>query len=631
MRLRWRRAWFAAAGGTLLLVDAVVRLVVGEPYPGATVLALAACGVAIAPLLPTELMRPSLLLAALPAVATSAFSTLLVGVSIVGIPLTELTIRLAVAFLLVLLAAIAVTLPAPEGEAPRASWSSGREWLAVAGLLAVLAFAFASAWDVADPLPSRGTDWGHYLLYADEVAVQESLLIGDPLAGEADRLFADPAAVGALYGSFRILDGVSSWSLGVGIVVASVMAVVAVYAAVGALWGLGAGLAASSAYAVAPIRLEPMYWYGLGTTLALAYLTLVVLALGLAFRGRRDVSVIVLLALGLLGVAVSHLPSAVVVAILVASVPVVDVTRYLLAERRASRQALRTWWRAGAVRPLALALALSALLGAGVIGHLRAQAADLGAPVSYRLFESDRLELGTVVEYYSWPFLLLIAVAVALVLTKPVLRRDPAFLPVGLLAVAGALVSQLWLIQVAFEYRRAVYYVGLALAMVIGVASLRLPRRAASIAAYAVVLAYLAHSSVGLRLPERLLAGPDTHTQAVPALQRLREELDRGERRDARLVVADRCLHFVVPYLLRRPTIAAFEDWQVGFSSRVPLARTAQAVIEGGPEGRRVAERLGVGYVVADPRCTPDPAPGLGGTVVVENDELVVLELARPF
>ena len=62
-------------------------------------------------------------------------------------------------------------------------------------------------WDIAYPFQARGTDWGHYLLYADEVAAQGHLLIDDPFAGEDDRIFADPPAVGAIYGSFLLLDG----------------------------------------------------------------------------------------------------------------------------------------------------------------------------------------------------------------------------------------------------------------------------------------------------------------------------------------------------------------------------------------------------------------------------------------
>jgi len=64
--------------------------------------------------------------------------------------------------------------------------------------------------------------------------------------------------------------------------------VLSMYAAAAALWGIGAGLSAALIYAVAPIRLEPAYWHGLGTALAMLFVPLVVMSLGLLFRGIRD-------------------------------------------------------------------------------------------------------------------------------------------------------------------------------------------------------------------------------------------------------------------------------------------------------------------------------------------------------
>jgi hypothetical protein len=83
-----------------------------------------------------------------------------------------------------------------------------------------------------------------------------------------------------------------------------------------------------------------------------------------------------------------------------------------------------------------------------------------------------------------------------------------------------------------------------------------------------------------------------------------------------------------VPYLVRRPTLVAFAPWQVGFESRVPLATRAAEILKGGPEGRRLARSLGVGYAVANPSCTPDLARRLGGSVVVETPNVVIVDLA---
>jgi hypothetical protein len=142
--------------------------------------------------------------------------------------------------------------------------------------------------------------------------------------------------------------------------------------------------------------------------------------------------------------------------------------------------------------------------------------------------------------------------------------------------------------------------------------------------------AYVAHLSVGLRLPERVLSGSEPRAAAVSGLTAFRDRLDSGQLPETRRLVSDPCLHFAVPYLVRRPTLPAFGERQVGFVDRLPLARQAARVLEGGRDGRKVAANLGVGYAVADPECAPDLAAKLGGTVVLENDGLVVVRLPGP-
>ena len=237
----------------------------GGPYRGATALLLAACATVLLPLLPVELARISLRLAAAPALAVGSFTILVTTVSTLGIPLTEISIRAAVAVFVVSLAVAGAVLRRPDSLGRP---SGNREAAAVAAVLALAAFSLASAWDVVGPFPPRGTDWGHYFLYADEVERQQSLLIDDPLAGPHSQVFADPVMVGALYGSVLVLDGSLSRSLGAGAAVASAFSTTSVVAAAGGLWGIGAGLAAGALYAVAPIRMDPMYWHGLATALA---------------------------------------------------------------------------------------------------------------------------------------------------------------------------------------------------------------------------------------------------------------------------------------------------------------------------------------------------------------------------
>lgn len=614
----------SATALVLLAVDLLVRAVVGGPYVGAAFLLLAACGLSLLPVLPAALRSPSRQLAVLPALSLASLSILLSTISIVGIELTEVTIRLAVD-VFVLAMAMATTMLRSRTDADRGGSSNRRrEALTIAVLTALFVFSYASSLDIARPFLAEA-DLGHYLLYADEVEAQGRLLIDDPFAGEPGRIFADPQAVGAVYGTFLVLDGISSWPLAHGLLIVSAVSVLSVFVAGAALWGTGAGLAAAGAYAVAPIRLDLMYWHGLGTALALVFVPLVVLTLGLMFRGHGGRRASGLLALSLVGVAASHSTSVVVIGALILLAPLVDAVRWLVVRRRPGA-ALRAWWREGVARPLAIGLAIAAGLGAGVAAHLAGQAADLGSPVDYRTFDPGWIDRAAIGGYFSWELLALGAVALAVALVSRRLRRDSALLSVTALLLACVVVSQLWRIEVAFEYRRVVYYVGIALVLMIGAAAARLPRRVPWIAAYVLVLAFIAHVSVGLRLPQRVLS-PDPDTASRPGLIELRRRLDSGELPDTQLIVVDNCLKFAVPYYVRRPTIAAITERELGFENRLPLARRAVRIVEGGPAGRRLARRMGVGYVIANAACIPDLAARLDGTTVLENDALVVVQL----
>jgi hypothetical protein len=622
-----RRHGFAVAAAAVLAVDGITRIGLGEPYPGATLLLLVAIGLALAPLVPVELRTPSLVVAVGPPLAIAAFSALLTTVSIVGVPLTELSIRLAVGALVIVALAAGVLVGSSSPDVARRSWRLRPEALVLVGLLGLFALSLASSWDIVYPLRAEGTDWGHYLLYSDEVAAQKHLLIDDPYAGEENRIFADPPAVGALYGSFLILDGITSWSLAFGLVVVSALTVLSVFAAGAAFWGVGAGLAAGTAYAVAPIRLDPMYWHGLGTTLALLYVPLVVLALGFMYRGHRDWRTVGLLSLSLVGVAAAHSTSALVVAVLVAAAPVVDLVRMLLRSGDGRLHPVREWWRDGLVRPVLVASAVACVLGGGVVAHLGAQAASLGEPVSYRFLGPDWLDSAAIGGYFSWFFLAIVTVALVVVATSRRSRSDPALLALLALGIACVVVSQLWRFHFPFEYRRSVYYAGIAMVLLIGAAFARFRPRPVWIALFGIAFLYLAQLSIGLRLPERVLAGPEPVTPAVAGLEQLQRELDAGRLPSGQLLVSDSCLHFAVPYLVRRPTIPAFSERQVGFRNRLPLARKASAILQGGPEGSRLASELGVRYLVADPSCTPDLAQRVGGRVILENEELVIVQL----
>jgi hypothetical protein len=286
------------------------------------------------------------------------------------------------------------------------------------------------------------------------------------------------------------------------------------------------------------------------------------------------------------------------------------------------------WWQEGMAKPVLSGIAAACLFGAGVIVHLRQQAAALGSPVSYRYYDSAWLDTETVEYYFSWPFLALALASLMLVGWSRYLRRDPALAALAALVLSTILVSQLWRIHVAFEYRRVVYYLAPALVVLIGIGVGRMRPRWLWVAGYAVVLAYIAHVSVGLRLPERLLRRGEERSATVDAIRALRLELEQTNPSRRSLILADGCLGVRIPYLVRWPTTIAFEDWQAGFTKLVPEARAARTVLRGGQAGHRLAGKLGVRYILVDPRCTPDVETALGGSTIFRGDELLIVELS---
>jgi hypothetical protein len=621
-----RPSGFAVAGVGLLLLDGALRLLLGGPYVGATVLLLVACGLSLVPFLPVELATLSVRLSLAPTLGLGSFALLLTTVSLIGIELTELSIRLAVAALVVAAGALPaiVRLQAPPTVRTR------RELLAMVALAAVFGLSFASSYDLVEPFPPPGTDWAHNLLYADVVQEQGELLVDDPYSGTAEDSvpFANPPGIGAVYGTTLMLDGVSTPSLARGIAVFSAVGTLSVYAAVAGLWGMTAGLLAAAAYSVAPIRLETMYWHGLGTTIAVAFVPLVVLAIGLMYRGVHDRRTIGLLGFALAGVAALHPASGFILAAMVAMVVLADVALGVLRLRTESpRVALRTWWSDGMTRPVAAGVGVSLVLGAAAATHLRRQTAEFGPLVSHRAFDRDWLDLDTVDYYYSWPFLALVGAALLLVLWSRERRGDPALRAIGALALASLLVSQLWRVDVAFEYRRVVYFVGIALVTLVGVAAYRLGRRGVWIGVCAIALIVVTQDSIGLRLPERLLEERAPRAQTLDSLAAFRAELDREDPAASSVLVADRCLGVRVPYAVRRLTLVSAEEWQAGYEILAEGSRDATAVVEGGPNGRRLARERGVDFVLADPSCHPDLAERLGGEVAFVDDGLIVVDV----
>ena len=391
----------------------------------------------------------------------------------------------------------------------------------------------------------------------------------------------------------------------------------------GGAWGTGSGLVAAGAYAVAPIRLDPAYWHGLGTALAMVFVPLVVMSLALLFRGARGRRHVLLLAVALLGVATAHSTSTIVVAMLLGTAVLVDLAVTLVAARRDPGEAPRRWWREGIVRPLGAAVAVACVLGAGILAHLALQADALGAPVNYRFLDPGWLDRASLEHYYGAAFLVVSVVAVALVLSSSGCAGR-ALLAVASLVLACVVVSQVWRVHVSFDYQRVVYYVGVALVLLIGAAfSRRSPRASGSR-----LRPGDRRRGAGVRRPpaagaRRARGAARPRGVRSPGVQGARRQ--RAARRAHRQRRVPALRDAVPPAEADAPRVRRA-------SGRLRRQAAARAAGRGDPRRRHRGGRAGGtarrAVAVADPECVPDLAETLGGTTIaVANDGVVVVRL----
>lgn len=568
-------------------------------------LALLAPGFALCGLLPASVRAiPLARWAAAPVLGFAAVTGALITVSWIGVPLGGLSVRLVL--VAVVLAGIA-TWPRDARE-PRAR--PGRDDAIEGGLLlAILAGGLALALIVVGERPVPGNDWAKYLLYADEIRRQGDLLIDNPFWMLGVPFREDPA-VPAAYGAVLLLARVPAGALAQGIVVFGALQVLAVYAYVRAGWPArrGAALLAAALLAAVPATQGILGWHGLANLAGLALLGLLLAYLAALTTERPDGRPTVGLAIVLVGLLAAHRLTAVIAgAVLVAVVALAWLTGRRFALGAAAR-----------------AIGLSLLLGIGVLADVYARQKTFGGTLDAGAYANTKVNLELAVRDLSW---VLTGATVAGLAGLAVTRRlDRALWPaVALLAVCVAL-AYAYLLDLPLYYARMVFYLPLAMAPIAAVAAFRLLRPAAlPAAAGAIAVAVIAAGSI----PQARNV-QEFYAFASPAslrgLDALSARLQPGE-----VVVTDRCWSFLSTWLLRTRTLPALEPQDIQPKAELPFARRARAILDGTPEGRRLAREYGVRYAVVDPTC-PDASgvtypPPERGTPEFASERLAIVRL----
>jgi len=564
---------------------------------------LIAPGLALAPVLPEALRRsPVAAMAAAPALGVATSSTVLISAAAAGIPLTGTWLRVVLAATIVLALAL---LPGRDlcGRLDRPA-ALGALGLGAAVLAGVLLEG-----RVLHGTPVPGNDWAKYVLYADEIRRHHTLLIDNPYWMLGVPFREDPGTP-ALYGSFLALSGQPAATVMHGIWLFAVLCVLSTYAYVRSLWDDLTAVLAAAFVAVVPVSQDILGWHGLANVAALCMLPLALLYLTLMVTRGIDPMEALGFAVLLVGIAAAHrLSLLVTLATVVATLAVAVVLR-----ARERRRLLTDTLQLGA---------LTALISPGVVYDLVTRGRSFGGTLSYRSYLSSKVDLSLAVSDLTWLFSALALAAVVLAAMR--VRRDRRLLPLlSCLAVVAAM-AYAWVFHLPLAYLRMVYFVPLALAPLVAVELVRrVPPRWAAPAGAAVAL-----SAAAFAWPQAANVR-EFYRFATPAsLRGLDAVTSRLRRRE--VIATDRCWSFLATWLVHTRTLSALEPADIQPKAELARARQARAVLDESARGRRVARRLGIRYVLADPTCESVgrrriPPPTSGRAIFI-SERLAVLRL----
>jgi hypothetical protein len=608
-----------AAAIALVLVEGLWAVLFGPlPLLCAAILVIAP-GLALLPFAPLELSRPGIRWGAVPLIGVAATSVVVVSASAAGLPLTGINLRL-LALLIASLGLLASGwLPRPRLTHDEVAEGGPPPLATGLFLAAILCVGWVLQARVNGGNPIPGADWAKYLLYADEVARQQSLLIDNPywMLGMP---FGEDPGVPSLYGSYLLLTDASAASLTHAIWVFAAMATISVFVFVGTLWGRTAGLAAAAIYALIPLNHNMMGWHGLANTYALIFLPLVLLVGGIVLREHENRRWAGFLALMTVALAAGHR-----LTFLIALLAGAIVLAVLALGRRPFP------WRFALT-----ALGMTFIVGVGVLADLVRRNTDSGGIQGYAVYlptKVDLHELQSIFQGMTAPATIATVIAAGILLRARPFRYDRALLVLCALFIASVIAAYAWIFHVPSVYSRAAYFLPLVAASAIGVAFTALPsdgvRARLRSAGLTVLLIMLVISAI-----PRADSVREFYTwidgATVRGLEYLEPRVKRGEP-----VITDRCLSFLVPWLLKRPVLAALDPWDILPAAEAGPAARARRILYGQPiRGWELAGRTGARYAVVNPQCLDGLGnympPPVVGKPRYESKRLVVLDLGKP-
>jgi hypothetical protein len=588
----------AIAGAVLVAVEALIALLGGHSPPLAVLVLLLAPGLALLPLLPARARAEFVTaLAAAPALGFAASSIGLITVASIGLPLNGVVVRLVAAVLV----AVGLLLRGTEPELRLA------EPLVAIGLLVAVGAGLLLQARVIHGSPVPGNDWAKYVLYADEIRAHHALLIRNPFWMLGVPFREDPG-VPAVYGSYLVMTGQSAAALLHGIWLFAVVAILTVFAFVRALWGAPAGVVAALLWAVLPINQDILGWHGLPNLAALSLLALVLLYTGTLFTRGLSRTEAAGFGAALLALAAAHRLSLVVG---LGSLAIMTGAAFVLGGLRRMT---------GAVVTAAVAIVV---LGGGVAYDLVERQRTFGGTLSYADYKASKLPVVHTAKDLTLVFTA--AALIALVLCVRRAAHDRALVPVLALLAFTLAGAYAWIVHLPLGYLRMAYYLPLALVPLVAVALATHARARVTILIGAVLAAIVFAFAWPAAHNVRFFYG-FANPASLRGLDAVAAQLRPNE-----VVVTDRCWSFLATWLLHTRTLPALYPVDIQPKAELARANEAHAILDGTPEGRVLAQRLGVRFLLVDPTC-PDPngnalAPPRVGEPVFTSERLLVLKL----
>jgi hypothetical protein len=601
-RLRRGSLW-AWASLAIIAAEGLVSLVARpQPFLVAAMI-LVAPGLAIVSFLPAELTAPVVRFAVVPLLGAAISSIVIISASSAGVPLTGTSVRLLL--LAVTLGSLAVQIGfGQSATTPGLPVDRSTEAVGLLLLGAVLCLGVTLQALIVGGVPVPGQDWGHYLLYTDEIRRTHSLIIDNPYWMLGGRPFGEDPGVPSLYAGYGLMSDQPTAVLVQGIWVFAALAVVSVFTFVASLWGRTAGLIAAGIYAAIPMNLDMLAWHGLANVYALVVFPLVLTGAGMALRGEVGRRWSVVLALSLVALVAAHRLTF-----------LVAVLTLMLCF------GLAAWLRfRPTLRSCLWTIVFAAVLGVGVLVDVGRRSASAKGIQDYRAYLDTKVVWSYVSRDLTTLLCVLGVLALLVVLAVRPRRRDPARLVLVCLLATVLALSYGWVVHFPTDYTRPAFYLPLVVSSAIGIAWVWVfPRFVLGAVA---VIAVAAFQSWNLAPTLRSYYG-FVNRDSLTGLNYLET---RTPPRTT--IVTDACWGFLSTWLLREPVLAAQAPSMILPKWEVEPAAVARRVLQGGGPGMRLARRLDVRYALVDPLCTGRPvAPPSIGKTVFASRRLVVLDL----